>query len=480
MRAITTLARTGAALLIAAALGGCLATTTAAPPPPEDRAALSAKAQRLLARSAGTPLVDDNERQLHAKADSAEQAFQIFDRIGDHKGRWQAAMNAGRSYQRLYEYEKALLFFGEASDAGGKAGCIPCVATAEQGLGGAAALLGRPDIRAHFVRAASLHELSGDSRAAAHSWYVLGQLQAARGELADALRAFDRSEALYRTGKDPELAARSIVGKAGVAIRRDDRSAAEAEIHRALDIQRGLKFRIDEIVSVTLLARLAHERGDHAEALARLQEAEAAQQRETTANYHGNEFHAIASAYRQLGLTEQASAAFARSRDAFHGARISLGEAAALLGLAELAHTAKDFAGARREVDTAERVLTRGSTKEGLAFALKIVPLERWQCTARLLVLKGSFAIQGKELDLAAAQFDKALALYRKNGSEIEVARVQLLKGLALIGTSRRAEGLGLVTAARQTLEKLGVRTKLDDKDELFLKLLELSGGQSA
>ncbi|MEQ8813360.1 MAG: hypothetical protein RLO51_07055 [Thalassobaculum sp.] len=480
MRAITALMRTGAALLIVSALGGCLATTTAPPAAPEDRAALGARAGSLLALSAGSPLVDRTDGKLRAQAGYAEQAFDLYDRTGDHKGRWQAAQNAARAYQDLHEYEKALLFFGEAADSGGKADCLPCVATAEQGLGAVAALLGRPDMRAHFVRAASLHELSGDGRAAASNWYLLGQLQSARGDLDDAILAFDRSEALYRAYEDPELAARSIIGKAGVAIRRGDPDTAGSETRRALEIQRGLKFRIDEVISLTILARLAHDRGDGAAALARLQEAESAQEREATANFHGNEFYAIASTYRQLGLADQALATLAKSRDAFRRSGISLGEATALLGLAEIAHTAKDFDSARREVDAAEQVLTRGSNKEGLAVALRIVPIERWKCTARILVLRGSLAIQGKDLELAASRFDTAMALYRRNGAEVEGARAQMLKGLSLLGTPRRAEGLRLLTEARQVLAKHGVQTKFDNKDEMFLKLLELSGAESA
>lgn len=480
MPAIMALVRVSAALLSVSVLGGCLATTTAPPSPPEDQAALRARAGNLLALSSGSPLVDRTDGKLRAQAGYAEQAFELFDRIGDHKGRWQAALNAASAHQALHEYEKALLFFGEASDSGGRADCLPCVATAEQGLGAAAALLGRPDLRAHFVRAASLHELSGDGRAAASNWYVLGQLQSTRGELDDALLAFDKSESLYRVNKDPEYAARAIIGRAGIAIRRNDLDTADSETRRALKIQRGLKFRIDEVILLTILAQLAHDRGNRAAALGRLQEAESVQEREATANFHGNEFYAIASTYRQLGLVEQASAALAKSRDAFRRSRISLGEAAALLGLAEIAHTAKDFDGARREVDAAEQVLTRGSSKEGLAFALRIVPIERWKCTARLQVLRGSLAIQDKNLELAASRFDRAMALYRANGAEVEVARVQMLKGLSLMGTPRRAEGVRLLTEARQLLEKHGIHTKFDDKDELFLKLLELSGAQNA
>lgn len=480
MRAIAALVRTGTTLLLLSGLGGCLATVTEVPASPEDPAALQPRAEKLLALSAGAPLVDRSIRQLRSQAVFAEQALELYDRIGDDKGRWQAAMNAASAYQGLHEYEKALLFFGEASDSGGKADCLPCVAKAEQGLGGAAALLGRSDVRAHFVRAASLHELSGDGRNAALSWYVLAQLQAGRGELDDAQRAFDRSETLYRTHQDPEYAARSIIGKAGVAIRRGDPDSAESEIRRALQTQQGLKFRIDEVISLTLLARLTHDRGDRAGALARVGEAESAQQREATANFHGNELHAIASAYRHLGLPEQASATFARSRDAFRGSRISLGEGAARLGLAEIAHADGDFDAVRRQVDAAEQVLTRGSSKEGLAFALKVVPMERWKCTAQLRVLKGSIAIQAKKLELAAAEFDEALVLYRRNGAEVEAARVQMLKGVSLVGTHRRAEGLRLLAEARQTLEKLGISTELGDKDEQFLKLLEMSGAQNA
>lgn len=477
MAFLASVARLGCLTLIGAMLSGCLTDTPPGASPSVTRDSQQASGTRetarsLLAQSAARDLTDPSPRQNRIYAENAETASALFASIDDNAGRSAAAQNAGRAHQALGEYDKATAFYQQAADAGGRSGCLPCIASAEQGLGDTSRLLGKRDeARAHFSRAASLFELADQGLSAAANWDMLGRLNLVWRDLDAAGIAFDRAENLYRTHGDPEYQARAIAGKADVALRSGRIESASTELQRALAIQKTLKFRNSEIGSLAALSRVAHLQGDDDRAVAYLTEASAAVERETAVNLRGNDFYKIAVGYRQLGRIDGARVNFENARGAFQNLKLHLGQAATEIALAEIAYDGQDFTAVRQQVLAVRQSLALSNARESLAVALNIVPLPRWQCTALQFVLEGSLREHDGDTATAIVLYDKAMAAFHANGATLDVARVQMLKGLSLVSIGNLTGARAVLVEARDGFRASGDARKVGEVDAILQKI---------
>lgn len=462
--------RLGFAALLWTAPSGCgTATTAATSSPASSQPRIAVHGQALLAASEVPKLKDSSQLQFAAYAKNAEDAIKLFESVGDEVSLGKAAGNAGDAYRGLHDYPKALRFYGEASRSGGRTSCLTCVALAEEASGEVLVLMGRPaEARVHLIRSAELFELSNLGLAAASSWLTLGSMHLGRRELEAADKAFGRAEALYRSSGDPEYEAKAIVGKAETALRRGDDAAAAAELRRALQIQRGLKFRMGEVASQALLAEMGARAGGADRAHALLADAEAALEREGSPNFRGHESYRIAQAFRRLGRADIAVARMRNAAEEFDKIGVPLGRAAAEIAIAEMFRDTGNVDAVQRYATAIQRSWSRHNGKEDLAVKLDIMPLARWQVTAKLLTLEGWLRLQERRVDIALVKFQQAEETYRSEGAFSDAAETARLTGTSLRDAGRAAEAAVAFRRALDGFREVGDAGQAAEVEDLL------------
>lgn len=470
-----------AASMLVVSLGGCVSTgrpggtsdfLASAATPDQTRK----QAQRLLSMSS-PPLLLPMSPAMHERyALDADKSASLFASLGDDKGVHRAMLNKGNALRQLRRLPEAKAAYDASSQAGGRSGCMPCVALAERELGLTAAMLDdRPAAQSHLRRSAALYESVGEGRQAAVSWDKMASLSLIWNDLDAAGEGFSRSETLFAASKDGEsFASRAMLGKAEVARRRSDFDGAIAEARRALEARKRDSVRLYEVESWIALADLEAQRRRPEAVAENLAAAGSAARTEATGALRGTSLFKVGQAYRRHQRPQEGRALLEEALAAYGQDKANLGMAGTEIALGEQAFADKDMASAQRWAQSARARFAqiKGMAFEGLIPGL--LPMEPWETEANLRLLEGALMTSDQRWSAALTEFDGAMVQFRRHDRLRDIARVQMLRGLTLIGMQRFDDARDAFTEAAGRYRDSGDIVKTVEAEAL-LRGLEIA-----